>query len=205
MSTNLSEKQKIAEKEHKEFVDLMHPYFGLREHPGYLPLTVRPLFAAGMLKNNPLRILLNEDCNGKRLSYTIWHESSHFLHYKINPERVFYSDEKGTRLGEIVAEFGALIYLDSINKLGSETFEEWDINAKMNLNMTNKDILAVMNSSMFDKKLLQRLAKSKNWKTARKIMRPHYKEAEFYLESICRLGINVSRKDVERLSLQDNI
>ena len=97
---------------------------------------------------------MDEDCNGKRFSYTIWHESSHFLHYKINPEIVSYSDEKSVRLAEIVAEFGALIYLDSINKLGSETFEEWDINTKMNLNMMNKDILAVMNSSMFDKKLL---------------------------------------------------
>ena len=160
--------QRVAEEEHRKFVDFMHPYFGLREHPGYLPITVRPLFVIGMLKNNPLRILLDEDCNEKGLSYTIWHESSHFLHYEINPEIVSYSDEKSVRLAEIVSEFGALIYLDSINKLGSETFEEWDINAKMNLNMTNKDILAVMNSSMFDKKLLQRLAKSKNWKTGGK-------------------------------------
>ena len=52
---------KIAEEEHKKFVDAMYPNFGLEKHPGYCDIIVRPLLAAGAIVDNPLRILLNEN------------------------------------------------------------------------------------------------------------------------------------------------
>lgn len=39
---------------------------------------------------------------------------------------------------------------------------------------------------------------TKNWKEAKEIMRPHYKEAEFYNKNICRKGLEISSKDLER-------
>ena len=42
-------KQMVAEEEHRKFVDSMYPRFGLKNHPGYCEIKVRPLFNPGCL------------------------------------------------------------------------------------------------------------------------------------------------------------
>ena len=200
--------QKNAEKEHKKFVDFMFPLYGLKEHPGYCKVNVRPLLIDGAF-NSPRTIHISDSHgSSEEAKYTMWHESSHFLHHLVNPS-IF--EETGraeeytpfTRLAEVAADFGALVYLDSVEKLNPEVFDNYQINSECNWGLEKADILAVMNAAMFDKGLLEKIVKAENFDAAKKVMEPHYKEAEFYNNSICRLGIDFSTRDLERAKIAE--
>lgn len=151
---DLAEKQRIAEEEHKKFVDLMYPLFGLNRHPSYCEIIVESL-PVGEIFNYTKKIYIDSDFF--RAS-TTWHESGHFLHWRKRghlPER---NGQKNRSLedpryyNECIADLGGLIFLDLTKGLTNENAEiyfheenNWpfeDIEmALINIARTNKGLL----------------------------------------------------------------
>lgn len=158
-------KQKIAELEHQRFVDIMHPYFGLGQHPGYIGIRVRPLLVSGILSRSG--IYLSDSDGVEDLSYGAWHESGHFLHNIRNPYMMG-ELEKSKRfnnrvvLAEIVAELGTLIFLDVTEGLDSKVIEKYSIGPEMNTALNPEDIDIIINIAKQNKGFLEKLAKGNN-------------------------------------------
>ena len=158
--------QKTAEREHREFVDLMYPYFGFDKNPRYTKVIVRPILGYGAIGISST-IYLNNRSSFEERRYTNWHESSHFLHSRFNKEyefdRPFLFEEKDGEesdssrqvLSESIAELGALIFLDLTEGLNPNTIKKYCLHHHMNGWLNSEEINALFKIAKEDKGLLR--------------------------------------------------
>ncbi|MBI4152391.1 hypothetical protein HY495_01660 [Candidatus Woesearchaeota archaeon] len=161
MTGNTSaEKQADAEEEHRQFVDTMFSGYGIAEHPGYFPTTIRPLLGDGALGD--AMIYLSDDLDPKRLLYVLWHESSHYLHRIVNPTLFAISEAKREFCPEVVAEemiaeLGALLYLKARTDLAPETLIAHSIGDGMNAALEDEEIQALIKIARTSDQILEEL------------------------------------------------
>lgn len=162
------EKQKTAELEHRKFIDLMYPYFGLGQNPGYTKIVVKPLLTAGVLGASST-IYLKSTSSPEVRRYTNWHESSHALHYHSSPLFEFGSieeieDSDGNPLpkpilAEMTADLGALVFLDLTEELNQGTVKKYVLGPEMNSWLSPDEIKILFRIAKEDKGFLEILAK----------------------------------------------
>ena len=194
-----SEKQELAENEHKKFVDLMYPHFGLDNRPDYCEIIIKPMFGMGHLCKNPFRIEINNRYNLKenrnKIIHTVWHESSHYLHYLKNPYPIkeefsddeFQHDER-IYLVEGIADLGALLMLEKEGGLDYNQVRRYHM--KIPDKRLCEEEMLVWVIAMKDPGLLKKLVKE-NIPKARELMNQHREEASIYVNSICRKGLEI--------------
>ena len=196
----LNRKHETAEKEQREFVDLIHPFYGLKENPGYYTIGIRPMFGSGLYNDQKIAVSDSGYWKNNVERFTVWHESSHFLHHLANP-KIFEEVKKAkkytnwTRLIEVVAELGALKYLDFHERLNLEVFEEYEFNLTANRGLSERDMLAIINASMFDKNLLEKIVKSEDWGKAKKLVKTHYRQTRNLANHIFKYGLEKEPKE----------
>ncbi len=148
--SNLLEMQRLAETEHQKFVDFMHPLYGLESHPGYCPVKIKHmLLADSCLNGGDYEIYINPSENLGEISYTTWHESSHYLHYSINPSELNNQNGNNIILKETLADLGALVYLENLENLDAQTIKRFYpefckdnlFNVALNLAKKRKDLI----------------------------------------------------------------
>ena len=109
-------------KFHREFVNAMYPFFGLRENPGYvMQIIVRPMLSQGGLtvteEKGKCRILIADDNHRERDGeYTVYHESAHFLDAIVNFDEILQRGRKRKPRAdiagdEIIADMASLEYI----------------------------------------------------------------------------------------------
>lgn len=165
------EKQKNAELDHRKFIDLMYPYFGLEQNPGYTKIVVKPMLFAGVLGASST-IYIKSTSSPEERRYTNWHESGHLLHYHSSPLFEFgliekIEDDDGNPLpkhilAEMTTDLGAFIYLDIVEVINQETVEKYGLGPEMNSWLSPEEIAALFRIAKTDKKLLETLAKGSN-------------------------------------------
>ncbi|MBS3169225.1 hypothetical protein J4210_01970 [Candidatus Woesearchaeota archaeon] len=159
-SNSPDEKQADAEEEHRQFVDTMFSCYGIEKHPGYFPITIRPLLSAGGLGH--ATIYLCDDLDPKRLPYVIWHESSHYLHRIVNPALFAIPEEKrefflAVAACEMIAELAALLYLKSYADLAPATLIAHSIGNGMNDALEDREIDALIKIARTSDQILEEL------------------------------------------------
>jgi len=166
---NKIEKQKAAELEHRRFFDLIYPYFGLEEKPSYTKIVVQPLIGPGYLGPSS-DIYLNITSSPEERVYTNWHESSHLLHYISNSSlnlgdvREHLDEEENYTfqkiLLEMVADLGALVFLDLTEGINRETIEKYEPYLGPGRSVLSpEEFNALLRIAKTDKRLLEILAK----------------------------------------------
>lgn len=183
---DLSAKQKIAGEEHRKFVDFMHPYFGLKNHPGYCKVIVRPLFLRGYFGRDYDEIGLSDYLEKNEIKYITWHESAHYLHPFSRQENLLLKDspKRNIFLAEVVANLGALIFLDENYGLSSENIKKYFAGNRKRW-IFNEDELTSLVIAKRNKDLLARMVNS-DMNKVRRIFTPYRKEARIYLNSLCK-------------------
>jgi hypothetical protein len=89
----------------------MHPLFGLKTHPGYCEIDVKPLISSAGFAY-PNRVTLNDTLYGPEVIRETVHETCHFLHPHARRLALTGAEvkEEDVLLVEIVANLGRLIY-----------------------------------------------------------------------------------------------
>ncbi|MEK6888969.1 MAG: hypothetical protein AABW80_02565 [Nanoarchaeota archaeon] len=108
---------------HREFVNTMYPFFGLKENPGYVrQIVVRPMLFCGGLtttkKKGQFRIFISdytESYKKRDDEYIVYHESAHFLDAIVNFDRIKQRLKRkptsDMSRDEIIADFASLEYI----------------------------------------------------------------------------------------------
>ncbi|MEK6760833.1 MAG: hypothetical protein AABX93_02830 [Nanoarchaeota archaeon] len=193
-----------CENEHRRFVDFMYSRYGLDEHPGYCEVRMREMFPSGTYEHNPLLINLSEDGFTTIPShlFTTAHESSHFLHDKINSKRFekTMADKNYAEyfVDEVIANLGAFIYLDE---------QRGGLSQRRIRGFAGKDVkrdkreLVPLIIAIKDKSILVKIV-DKNTHDAIQIIKPFMREARLYAKSICDKYIPSKDKEVDDFSFQ---
>ena len=151
---------------HREFVDKMHPAFGLAQHPGYCTIEVKPLIVSGGFIL-PDKILINDLNAPDSVAHIVFHESAHFLHPYC---RTFWQNflQTGKRgpesLNEVVAHLGTIIFLS--RHRGSDEVEKY-INDRR-----GQPVLLIAQDLFPQTNLLEKLANA-DFKEAKRIIAPY--------------------------------
>lgn len=153
-------------REHKNFVDLMFPRFGLENHPGYCPIQVRPLFRRGCF--HPGKIYILDKLEQELIAPVTWHESGHYLHSLVREEKAV--KKSNIRYLEFIADLSLLTYLELSEGLNTHSLNKYNIPQAWS--HINRDLNKALNIVSDKKELLKILATS-NQKRAMDLARKY--------------------------------
>jgi hypothetical protein len=90
--------------------------------------------------------------------YTNWHETAHFLYLKGNPS----SKQFDARSAEVIADLGALIFLDMTEVLDEKSIKKYKLGLEMNHHLTPNEIIILFNVAKRNKQILRSLVLETN-------------------------------------------
>ncbi|MGD9275582.1 MAG: hypothetical protein PVJ67_00240 [Candidatus Pacearchaeota archaeon] len=113
---DIQKRQKFALETHKDYVNRMHKFFGLQNHPGYCEVGIEGILSAGGFFYDPDTILVNNIYDDKKdIMFITSHECGHFLHPFARKEhyegkRLKDFSEEDESLREMVTHLGSIYY-----------------------------------------------------------------------------------------------